>query len=482
MKLIRIVVASGCLALGASVGCSVTVDEAPTELGENNVIYGTDDREDPATYADPTWAARAQEFSVALVATSAIDASNPNDIRIRGTTLSERLDVCSDERFASQPAYADCSGTLIDDDIVLTAGHCINNCADSRFIFNYSMTSSGTLNTLTSHDVYRCVEFLAYAQSRTGLDYAVVRLDRPAVGRQPAAVRTATAPLPNGTPLVVTGHPSGLPLKIADDATVRSTATNGEFFVANLDTFRGNSGSGVFDANTGELVGILVRGAQDYVLDGDCYRPNVCGQDECRGEDVIYAFHATQAMCERTTSDLCSSGCGDGTCSSDETPSSCPADCSGVEVLYDDHAPQGSWVTPGIQVRNTGTSSVDLVGSVVRYYFTQEPAGTLSATCWNCSTPPPMSFNTMPGGGCADATHYLEVQLPAVTLAPNATTQQYRLAFHASSWGAFNPSNDYSYRGSEWNWAPNPKMTMYRDGVLVFGEEPCSGNGVAPAE
>jgi len=87
---------------------------------------------------------------------------------------------------------------------------------------------------------------------------------------------------------------------------VRSNSPNLDWFVANTDTFVGNSGSGVFDANTKELVGILVRGAQDYVADGSCNRVNVCPNDGCRGEDVIYAYRAIDDMCGETSSPLCS--------------------------------------------------------------------------------------------------------------------------------------------------------------------------------
>ena len=56
--------------------------------------------------------------------------------------------------------------------------------------------------------------------------------------------------------------------------------------MANLDTYGGNSGSAVFNAKTGLVEGILVRGEQDYVQKGDCRVSNVCPADGCRGEDV----------------------------------------------------------------------------------------------------------------------------------------------------------------------------------------------------
>jgi len=60
--------------------------------------------------------------------------------------------------------------------------------------------------------------------------------------------------------------------------------------VANLDTFGGNSGSAVFNAETGEVEGILVRGENDYVWSDEngsrCRVPQQCTNDACRGEDV----------------------------------------------------------------------------------------------------------------------------------------------------------------------------------------------------
>ena len=60
------------------------------------------------------------------------------------------------------------------------------------------------------------------------------------------------------------------------------------YFSSNLDTFGGNSGSAVFNADTGEVEGILVRGEADYVNDRrrGCKVPNQCSDGGCRGEEV----------------------------------------------------------------------------------------------------------------------------------------------------------------------------------------------------
>jgi len=119
-------------------------------------------------------------------------------------------------------------------------------------------------------------------------DWALVRLARP-VPASLAEPVTAwdMSPVSKGAKVFVLGFPGGIPLKYAPGAEVRDSS-NPSFFVANLDTFGGNSGSGVYDQTTKKLLGVLVRGEADYVHDQrkNCERVNVCPKSGCRGEDV----------------------------------------------------------------------------------------------------------------------------------------------------------------------------------------------------
>jgi MYXO-CTERM domain-containing protein len=330
-------------------------DEAKLAGSEKPVVYGEDDREDVYAYADQVWAARAAEYSAAIIGADSLDMTDPNNVVVVADTLTEAFGVCSDERFGPQLTAANCSATLIAPDLVLTAGHCItaSTCSDWSFVFDYYMTSETELHTITADDVYPCAEVVVRAQqsSPRNLDYAIVRLDRPVVGRTPAVVDPSPTALPASTPLIVNGYGSGLPLKIDDGATVRDPrAASTDFFVANLDTFGGNSGSGVFRSDSGALVGILVRGEVDYVTDGSCRRVNRCEDSGCRGEDSTYAYNAIDALCaagphptlcacgdgtcdggigETTTTCPadCGTSCGDGVCNGDESPNDCTADC-----------------------------------------------------------------------------------------------------------------------------------------------------------
>jgi hypothetical protein len=69
------------------------------------------------------------------------------------------------------------------------------------------------------------------------------------------------------------GHPTGLPIKITTNGKIKGLEKNR--YVSNLDAFGGNSGPAVIDSKTGEVIGILAAGQEDYVPDlkDYCARP-----------------------------------------------------------------------------------------------------------------------------------------------------------------------------------------------------------------
>jgi hypothetical protein len=180
------------LALGAvlaGAGCQQPDPSGRLSSSTAPVIYGEDDRFDVYAFEDADWASRVADFTVALMSASNLDASNPDDIQFGTGTLGSELDLCDGERFADQETAAFCSGALIAPDLVLTAGHCINEsrCVSTRFVFDYYMADASARHTVTSEDVFGCSEVIAHAAGGS-LDYAVVKLDREAAGRVPASV------------------------------------------------------------------------------------------------------------------------------------------------------------------------------------------------------------------------------------------------------------------------------------------------------
>lgn len=133
--------------------------------------------------------------------------------------------------------------------------------------------------------MYSCKELVhSELSGPTDSDFAIIRLERKVVGRNPLPIRKQ-GKVSVGDGLVVIGHPSGLATKVAGGAFVRDDSPK-PYFIANLDTYGGNSGSAVFNSDTGLIEGILVRGEQDFSYNNGCYISNVCPADGCRGEDV----------------------------------------------------------------------------------------------------------------------------------------------------------------------------------------------------
>lgn len=270
-----------------------------TVSGRGRVLYGPDDRKDWSDIADPE-VKRLATASVALFASADLQPDGAERVRLRTRPLGEIHGLCADETFATQPSGAFCSGTLVKDDVVLTAGHCVRELsADPEipyinavsFVFSYRVETAGApaATAIPRAQVFKGRQVLTgELAGRRGKDWALVRLDRavPASLATPVTRRRA-APAKVGDGVYVIGYPSGLPLKYAPGAIVRD-ASDPVFFTANLDTFGGNSGSGVFDAATHELAGVLVRGDTDYVrYEGEsCVRAYECPTSGCRGEDV----------------------------------------------------------------------------------------------------------------------------------------------------------------------------------------------------
>jgi len=233
----------------------------------SHVVYGEDNRIE--TYSS-TKAEKALANSTAgMVANNKITKIG-DKYMLPPYTIETGMGLCKDEKFSQQPSAVVCSGFLVGPDLLVTAGHCITDqvdCDSMTWVFDYKEVkkTARTNILIPKKSVYKCSKVIeAKLESKDGnkIDYALIKLDRVVEGKTPLAFRTK-GKVKTDQKIVVIGNPSGLPQKVAAGSKVLIN-TNTNFFQADLDTFGGNSGSAVFNADSGVVEGILVRGAQDY--------------------------------------------------------------------------------------------------------------------------------------------------------------------------------------------------------------------------
>lgn len=252
-----------------------------------DVIYGDDDRQDVYQSQDKLLV-ELSRASAALISDQFLKYED-GSYEIGGLTL-EQKGICSSERFADQPSVASCSGFLVSEKVLVTAGHCVKSaksCDSAKWVFDFRLSKGQGNIRVPDSSVFECKKVISRVlDNTTKKDFAVIELDRAVIGRTPMNFRKEGR-ASEGDPLAVIGHPSGLPTKISDQGSVRKVKPN--YFVTNLDTYHGNSGSAVINTRTGLVEGILVRGDSDFVrTSSGCQVSKTCSDEGCRGEDVSY--------------------------------------------------------------------------------------------------------------------------------------------------------------------------------------------------
>ncbi len=277
----------GTLAMAAVAAILVMPVSAQQRI-DPEVIYGEDDRLDLHQVKEQKLL-QAADSTVGLFESSKVNVDQEKGTaQLSLQSYAQAYSLCKEEPFYDQQLGAFCSGSLVGPDLLMTAGHCVTSqseCEGTKFVFGFGIKEKGkNPSTVPAGDVYGCKTLLGRVQENSGADWALIKLDRPVPNHKPLSV-SRTGKLEKGAPIVVIGHPAGLPTKVSGGANVRDYSPKG-YFVANLDTYGGNSGSAVFNAKSLQVEGILVRGEADYVWRGGCRVSNVCTNEGCRGEDV----------------------------------------------------------------------------------------------------------------------------------------------------------------------------------------------------
>ena len=283
------------------VGC-VNPTALDVDVVEDVVVYGTDDRLDAFEHPNASLVAIAIQSVAAIVPDFSLVPEVGGGFSISATSLGAAQGLCEGEPFENQTAASRCSAVLVDTDLLITAGHCYASidqnpfdCESDRYVFDYRMIDATTLATIDADDVYSCSRLEARVIVNN-IDYSVIRLDRPVVGRTPVSTFVGANAVAQGVDLALVGFGAGLPVKIQSGAKVSDPRIcSRDALIANVDAFSGDSGAGVFTLN-GKLVGFLTSGEQDYESDGSCDRVRKLNDIDAN-EQILYAQTLGSLVC-----------------------------------------------------------------------------------------------------------------------------------------------------------------------------------------
>ncbi len=166
--------------------------------------------------------------------------------------------------------------------------------------------------------------------------------------------------------------------------------------------------------------------------------------------------------------------------------------CVKVQNVVED-VPTDVDVKPNLLIVNNGPVSVPLDELTVRYWFTHDSDPNWPTLLDDC-------FYTSAPGGCAVVATSVQPLAPELSganavyevafatsaeLSPGGATEV-KLRLRKESWPPFDEADDYSYQSTP-QYADNVRITLYRNGELLWGYEPgptlyCGDGSVEPPE
>lgn len=228
--------------------------------------------------------------------------------------------LCDDEPFVDQPAAAFCSGVLLDWNLVLTSGHCVDAVPleSLRVGFDYYYRAAGEL-AMVEGDVHGVERVIAARRDDAvpndegeRLDFAWLELSEPAhPPHRPAATYTRSRGAEQSDRVISIGAGGGVPVKWDSGGSVQNTRNDfDDYLIADTDTSQGSSGGGLFNEELA-LLGTLARGAADFTLTSEgCNTTSTESDPTAAREQFTYVHRAIEALCETgSTSVLCNPTC-----------------------------------------------------------------------------------------------------------------------------------------------------------------------------
>ncbi|HHV30437.1 glycoside hydrolase family 9 protein [Acetivibrio mesophilus] len=140
-----------------------------------------------------------------------------------------------------------------------------------------------------------------------------------------------------------------------------------------------------------------------------------------------------------------------------------------VQYMCDGTQASNQEIKGKFNIVNTGNRDYSLKDLVLRYYFTKEANSQLQ---FNCYYTPVGSGNLIPSFGGSGDEHYLQLEFKDVKLPAGGQSGEIQFVIRYADNSVHDQSNDYSFDPTIKAFQDYDKVTLYKNGELVWGTPP----------
>lgn len=154
-------------------------------------------------------------------------------------------------------------------------------------------------------------------------------------------------------------------------------------------------------------------------------------------------------------------------------PSTGSGDLKLLYRILDDNASDNA-LRPVFNIRNNGSSAVDLKNVKIRYYYTNEGGASQTYFCdWaRIGASHVKAAFGKTSGASAGAADYVELSFTAGTIPAKGESGEIQSRIHKSDWSNYDETDDYSYQAGQLQFGERDRAVIDVNGATVYGIEP----------